>query len=455
MASGSLTELTNSEAQRARIRRIAELGQVGRLRHCVTVAVEIRGPADPRELRSRLNRVVARRPALGSAFDGESTHDLRGGTPTFRQQAVSGPDPESRWRVAMEIADFEAQRPFRPGEYPLVRGLLLTAQADRHLFILNFDQLVSDNWSANLVLEDFFEARDIDTRPDEYPAVWRARQDWLASPAGSAAIGRRRERLAGARLGWPVPGDLCPEQRAGVVDQFAAIDETVTEHLRLQVRQARGSLLAAAALALAVGLAEDPWMPLGLLTTLAGRESAAEQAVVGWFASQGVIPLPPRTGLVGDFAAAVRDEIFAALSDQLVPFELVSDFMPPAKTSGPTCALVFLPKGMAGGRQPELIMDGALVRRTAVDVCPTGADIDFFLMEDAPPMRSAVPAKLTAGVSTWSDVASQEAVGELLRRWITALAAVAESPWSSTPLEQIARRMANGRPSPSGQRALH
>src|SRR6266567_4893117 len=124
-------ELPNSSAQHERIRRITERGLTGRLRHCLTVGAEIRGPVDENELRARLGRLIARRPALGSVFTDRGTHRLAGGSPPFRRQAVNGPDAESRWRIAREIAAFEAQRPFALGEHPLVRGLLLSAEEDR------------------------------------------------------------------------------------------------------------------------------------------------------------------------------------------------------------------------------------------------------------------------------------------------------------------------------------
>lgn len=461
-----LTELPNSAAQRERIRRIAESGATKRLRHCLTVATEITGDLDTAELQSRLDQIIVRRPALGSMFTGGDSHQLLGGRPLLRRQTATGPDANARWRIAMETADFESLRPFRPGEHPLVRAVLISAEADRHLLVLTFDQLVSDNWSANLVLDDLFgsdqadgggqafrrtgpERRDSHAQsggarrngehglladPDLYPLIWRERENWIAGPAGRAAIDRRRAHLTDAALNWPVPLGQPDEPPATIVDRFTAIDEEVTATLRSQVRLARGSMLAAAAMALVTGIAASHDRPLGLLSTLTGRESAAEQDVVGWLATYGVIRLPPRTGTIAEFAATLRGEIFDALSDQRVPFELVRKAMPVGEATGPSIALVFLPRGFSGGRQPTQRIGDAIVRRTAVDVCPTGADIDFFLMEEAPPMRSAPRAALTVGVSTWSDVARPEIVSHLLDRWVSTLKALAYLPWGSTPI---------------------
>ena len=292
-------ELSNSSAQRERIRRIAERGPTGRLRHCLTVGAEIHGQVDENELRGRLGCLIDRRPALGSVFTDCGTHRLAGGSPVFRRQAISAPDAASRWRITRDIAAFEAQRPFAPGEHPLVRGLLLSPEVDRHLLVLTIDQLVGDSWSANLIVRDLFgeeSARSV-REPDGYAAVWREREEWLADPEGVSAVERRRRHLADATPRWPIPAN--PDLEAlSVAEEFVALNDSVTDALRVRVREAHGSLLAVAAMALVLSIVEDPDQPLALLSTLAGRETPAEQEVVGWFAGDGVIRLPasPRHG---------------------------------------------------------------------------------------------------------------------------------------------------------------
>jgi hypothetical protein len=438
-------ELPNSAAQRERIERITEDGLTGRLSHCVTVAVEIRGRVDEEEIRTRLARVVARRPALGSVFGRHLTHRLFGGLPRFRRQELNGPNPETRWQMARDIADFEAQRPFALGEHPLVRGLLLSAEQDRHLFVLNVDQLVSDAWSANLLLDDLLQGEGQQPpEPDAYAAIWREREDWLAGPDGVAAVARRQRQLAGTALRWPVPVEPDPDAPRNVIERFVALGDTVAEALRAKVRHARGTLLAAGAMALAVGMVEDAKQPLALLTTLAGREGPAEQATVGWFANDAVLGLPARTGTVQEYATALRTEVFAALAGQRVPFELVLGALADGTADGPSVAVVFLPSGLNGGQQPGQRIGDAVATRAGVSICPTRADIDFFLLENPPPMSSTPRATLTAGVSASRDTVGAQALEHLLHRWTTALTALARVPWPSTPIADLACRVADG-----------
>lgn len=437
-------ELPNSVAQRERIDSITEQGFSGRRGHCVTVAVEIRGPVDEDDIAARLSGVVARRPALGSIFGRDRTHRPVGGTPSVRRRTVNGPDAETRWRMARDIADFEAQRPFALGEHPLVRGLVLSTDEDRHLFVLNADQLVSDAWSGNLLLDDLLGDDARRAQPDAYPSIWREREEWLAGPDGIAAVGRRRRHVAGAALRWPVPVEPDPDAPRTVIERFVALDNAVADALRARVRDARGTLLAAGAMALAVGIVADADQPLALLTTLAGREGPAEQATVGWFANDAVLRLPARTGTVAAYATALRSEVFAALGDQRVPFELVRDTLPGGPPDGPSVAVVFLPTGLNGGHQPEQRVGDAIATRAAVSICPTRADIDFFLLENPPPMSSTPPAALTAGVSASRDTAGVEALEHLLHRWAAALTVLAGVPWPTTPIADVVDRLADG-----------
>jgi len=439
-------ELPNSSAQRERIRRITERGTTGRLRHCLTVGAEIHGQVAEDELRARLACLIARRPALGSVFTDHGTHRLAGGAPLLRRQTISAPDADSRWQITREIADFEAQRPFAPQEQPLVRALLLSPEEDRHLLVLTIDQLVGDAWSANLLVRDLFGDGSTRTsrEPDDYAAVWREREDWLAGPEGVSAVERRRRHLADATQRWPIPANPDPGGPPVVEELFIPLDDSVTNALRARVREARGSLLAAGAMALVLSIVEDPGQPLSLLSTLAGRETAAEQEVVGWFANDGVIRLPSRHGTVRDYATALRAEIFAALGDQRVPCELLRDACADESRAGATCALVYLPRELSGGRPGELRLGTAAVSRSAISACPTSADIDFFLIEDAPRLSSGRPTALTVGASACRDVTDQETISRLLRRWITTLTVLSGLSWSDEPIANMTGPVADG-----------
>lgn len=448
---GRVSEVPNSAAQRARIADLAARGPVGVLRHCLTVGIQIRGTADEETLRAdlhrRLARVVARRPALRAVFEDRDGHLIRpAAEPVVRRQQVGGATPEKRWATARVIADFEADRPFGPGQTPLVRGTLLTAEKDLHLFVLAFDQLACDAWSANLVVDDLLsdDGADLATGSDGYETVWRDRQAWLAGDEGDGAVRRRRDAAGGASRRWPIATEGDPGDPEEVVELFLGVDDEVTTALRERLRTARGSLLAAGAVALAAGVADDSETTLALRSTLAGRESAAEQGVVGWFANSAVLVLPPRRGTLLEYATELRGRIFEVLTDQRVPYELVDEALDRGTESGPSCALVFLPKGLSGGGGNAYPICGAQATRTAVSVCPTGADIDFFLIEEGPPIGNAPASLLTVGARSRRGVATPQEVGMLVRRWVGALSVLAERDWRTTPVSSVAPGPAAG-----------
>jgi hypothetical protein len=437
-------ELPNNATQRERIRELTACGPTGRLRHCLTAGIEIRGLVDEEELRERIGRLTARRPALGSVFTGADTHrPVSGEPPRFRRQLIDGITSGARWAVANDIADSEAYRPFRFGEHPLVRGTLLTTEEDRHLLVVNADQLVCDAWSANLVVNDLL-ADDHDAVPDAYPSVWQAREDWLRSPAGITATQRRSDRVSGAWRRWPVPLSPDPGAADEVVERFVAVDDNITLALRDRVRRVRGSLLAVGAAAFAISTVSEPSLPLALTSSLAGRESAAEEDVVGCFANEAVLAMPPRRGTVAEYLTVVRGEIFAALQDQRVPYGLLRSALHDGYAGGPSCALTFLPKGLSGGETVPARLGGAVAIRTALSTCPTSADIDLFMIEEAPPNGDGARTLLRLGASGERAVVGEATVERLLEQWAAAITVLAEQDWRGLPVTELAAFLPGG-----------
>ncbi|MEV0350763.1 condensation domain-containing protein [Nonomuraea sp. NPDC050680] len=426
--------LPNSDAQRTRMSGEGS---------CLTAAIEISGPADEDLLRARLARLVARRPALRSVFGSATGHRvLDGGTSAFTRHRVDGAGREARWALAYELARQEATRPFPVGASPLVRAALFTAEADRHLLVVSADQLVCDAWSANLLVEDFLAA-DLDQAPDAYPDVWRGRQEWLDGPDGLAAVGRRRQAVMGAHRAWPLsgrPDDGDPDE---LVERLLEIDDETTLELRRRVRQAKGSLLAVGAAALALGAVGHVTQSLALSTMFAARETEAEANVVGWLSNDALLVLPPQRGTVLDYLTAIRGEIFAALRDQRVPAErLASALHPQSGDAGLSFALLYLPAQLSGGGQVAMQLGAAEAARAAVSICPTGTDVDLFMVEDPPPRADGARPLLRLGATSTRGRAGTRETERLLSRWGDALAVLAGHDWSTTPMREIASVLA-------------
>jgi len=140
----------------------------------------------------------------------------------------------SRWRIATDVANFEAWRRSLPGSIP-GRALLLSTEEDRHLFVLNLDQLVSDAWSATWwwTTSSAGEGAGVFGEPGAYAEVWRERE------TGSPAVKAPRPSAVSSRVADARDAGRCRSIRirtGGARGRRGAVsppvDEAVTEALR-------------------------------------------------------------------------------------------------------------------------------------------------------------------------------------------------------------------------------
>lgn len=428
-------DLPSSPAQNGRLDDIARQGAVGTLAHCVSVALEIRGAVDPDVLQSAVDHVIRRRPALRAVFrPGHDRHTITEPmTGPIRHVVVGGDTPAARWERAYALARAEAHQPFPVGHPPLLRATRFDV-GERQLFALYMDQLAADAWSANLVADDLVAAADRFARglppagdgPDRYPEVWRARADWLAGPAGEAAVARRRAALVGHRERWPLPLPRDPDRNGDMVEQTRELDPVTAAPFLHKVRTTGGSVFTATALAW--GLAY-PAERVALSTSFACRQNRAEEEAVGWFANRVTIPLPPFDGPFVGVARAMRGRLVTALNDQAAPYRLVTPDGAAGDRDGWTVSLLYLPKQLAGGSQTWMRIGGATAACRQVTVCPTGADLDLYVVEQ--PGGEATPGALglTLGAISSRGGPDRPVLTELLDRWRDTIIQLGHSDW--------------------------
>jgi len=426
-APATLERMPNSAAQRSRIQAIRRHGGVGRFGHCLTGGLRLDGTVGLDELASSLARMAGRHPALTATFEGSDTHTTGAAEIPIEIRDVSGRTAADRWSRALAMAEAESERPFSPTDPSRCRVSLIRVEVDLHLLVLAVDPLVCDAWSVNILIEELASptAGDGD---DGYREVWDERQRWLTSDSGLVACRQRRAVVGGALDRWPVGiADRAEGSPARATERYLAIDDAVARGVQEKLRNERSTLLAVAAAAAVLGIAPGA-DPLALRSTFAGRETSAEQAVVGAVATKAVMRTPPAVGSLATYLKDLRSEVFACLGAQRVAYELVADTLAAGPADGASVALVVLPKDLSGGTQRELTVAGALASRTAVSVCPTGADIDLFVLEGAPPMQTVEPAELTIGACSWRGD-TDEWVDRLLVRWRAAFAALSKLDW--------------------------
>jgi hypothetical protein len=459
---GGPVYLPNSPAQRERLRGIARDGQVGVWAHCVTAALDIRGPAHPAALQAGVDDVLRRRPALRAVFRTDrDTHRIAGTAATaVHRIAVDGTTPDERWAEAHRLAREWAHRPIPIDRPPLLRATVFDT-GERHLFLLMVDQLACDAWSANLVVADVVAAaaRAAEGRPlapvlsDGYEQARRAREAWTDGPSGREAIARRRAALAGSSLRWPLTG--IPPRQPGEEPAEA------TEHLGAEavapflarVRGTGGSVFSAVTLASMRALLA-PADRVVLTSTFACRTSKLEETVVGWFANEVAIPLPELTGTIAEHLRALRGRLVEALNDQLAPYPLVR---PGSAPPGARVSLLYLPAQVSGAEQVAMRIGAATVDRCRVTLCPTGADVDLYVVEGPLTAPGGVPAVLTIGAMSGPVGPDRAALAALVARWRDAILHLGRLDWQTEPLwppaaEPVTHAVPGGprRPRPDG-----
>ncbi|WP_329383960.1 hypothetical protein [Streptomyces sp. NBC_01716] len=399
--------------------------------HSLTAALELRGTLDEPGIQVELRRVVARHSALRGP-------EAELAVPLDRRW-TEGETADDRRRGAFASARREAHQPFPSGPVPRIRAVVFSFDTDRHLLLVVMDPRVCDAWSANLVVEELLDGER--HRPASDHARARAsRLEWLTSSEGRAAVAQRESEVRGALRFWPGARPSPSTATApGPAEEVLDLDDALAKTLKDKIRHIRGSLLAvtAQALALSAGATSDPRTPLALTTTLAARRPD-EEGVVGRFSTDGVLVVPPRTGTVKDHLSALRREVFTILTEQRVPYDqLEGALQGPLADDGLSFSLLFLPNQLSGGEQNERTLAGLEATRVGVSICPTGADVDLFVVEHPPPLENGHRPLLRIGAMSSRTSVTRGDLDRILTNWMTTLRTLADTDWATTRLDRV------------------
>lgn len=394
----------------------------------VTTVLEIDGPVDGETLRSALNYVADKHPAIWCGPDGVPRQ--AGPVPLRVTRCSDGP-AESCREEALSVAAGEICRPFDITTPPLLRGHLIDFAPTRHLFVLAMDPSVGDAHSVNLVTDEVVAAahrlatgRTLpDTPPDGYREIRRARTEWLSGEVGTAATARRRAALAGSSHVWPLASQPDRADPAELLELRQDLPEDATASL---FRCARGCgstpfSLALAALAVAFGH-RQPDGALAVLSTFVSRETEADERVVGRLSTDVAIRVPPVAGTLAGYLRELRRELMLALNDQKVPADLVLPRV--SDRAGLTVSLMYLPAQLRGADRPAARIGAALVERGRGSLCPTGADVDLFVLDDSSLRHPA--DRLCLGGFAGRHRVGERQLSSLLGTWAATLARLAE-----------------------------
>ena len=258
---------------------------------------------------------------------------------------LSGLDPERRRAEARRLVDEASRRPFDLARGPLLRALLLRVSAEEHVLLLAMHHVVSDGWSAGVLLRDLaalYRAyrlggpAPLAELPVQYAdyAAWQ--RDWLRGEVLEEQLAWWREELAGAPalLELPVDRPRPATQRHRGARAGIRVPRTLSQALQ-GLGRAEGAtlfmtLLAAWQLLLARYTGRDD-VVVG--SPIAGRTRPEVEELVGFF----VNTLALRARPAGDLAfrqllRQVRDATLEAYAHQEIPFERLVEALAPERS---------------------------------------------------------------------------------------------------------------------------
>jgi amino acid adenylation domain-containing protein len=313
-------------------------------------ALHLKGSLDSAALRQTLDTIVERHESLRTTFE---THDgkpvqkiaphLKLTLPVIDVSALNKKDRENH--VHRLIAE-ELHRPFDLSKGPLFRATLLklARDGDEHILIINMHHIVSDGWSAGILIEELSVLYSAFTgKADEVPrlpelpiqykdfAIWQ--RNWLKDDILEKQLSYWKEQLQDCPDALNLPTDR-PRPSVHTFNgarQVFDISPTTLEGLKGISRGKGVTLFMTLLSAFQVLLYRYSWQEdIAIGSPIANRNRPEIEGLIGFF----VNTLVMRVDLSGnptfvELLSRVRDVTLDAYAHQDLPFEkLVEELHP-------------------------------------------------------------------------------------------------------------------------------
>jgi amino acid adenylation domain-containing protein len=366
----------------------------------VPAALRLRGALNRSTLEAALREIVRRHEVLRTTFE-ESAEGEAFQCVTLRPEVglpvvdLRGLPEGVRGACARQLTVDAARRPFDLARGPLLRVMLVQTEAEEHRALLAMHHIVSDAWSARLLVAEIVPLYEafLQGRPSPLPelaiqygdfALWQRQSFTPEVLAEHLAYWRRQLESAPAVLALPADRPRPPVQT----------NRGATESLRLSpglaarvagLAQREGltpfmGLLAAFQLLLARWSGQSD-ISVGMPAS--GRDRVEAEKLIGFFLNTLVI----RTDLGDDpvlraLLARVKETVLGAQAHQAVPFErLVSELQPERSMSVSPLFQVMFSLQSQSGRGEAARLPGLEVARLAVESETANFDLTLSMGE--------------------------------------------------------------------------
>jgi amino acid adenylation domain-containing protein len=315
----------------------------------IPAAIRLSGNLNVAALERTINEIVRRHEVLRTIFvtdAGQPRQVITDHQPrAFEVIDLSRSPHADREAEAHARAEAEARQPFDLSRGPMLRAELLRLAEDEHVLLLTMHHIVSDGWSAGVLVrevaalyEAYAEGREspLAELPIQYADYAQWQREWLKGPVLDEQLGYWRGQLAGAPPLLELPTDrprpAIQSFRGGRVN--FALGAELSKELESLSRREGATLfmtLLTAWQALLSRYSGQTGICVG--TPIAGRTRAEVEGLIGFFVNTLVI----RADLSGDppFTTALRrvkEACLGAYAHQDAPFEKLVEELGPERS---------------------------------------------------------------------------------------------------------------------------
>jgi amino acid adenylation domain-containing protein len=326
----------------------------------------------------------------------------------------------------------EARRPFDLSRGPMLRAELLRLAEDEHVLLLTMHHIVSDGWSAGVLVREmaalyaaYAEGREspLAELPIQYADYAQWQREWLKGAVLEEQLGYWRKQLAGAPPLLELPTDrprpASQSFRGGRVS--FALGPELSKELQSLSRREGATLFMTLLTAWQILLSRySGQKDICVGSPIAGRTRAEVEGLIGFFVNTLVI----RGDLSGDppFSLALRrvkDACLGAYAHQDAPFEKLVEELRPERslTNTPLFQVCFV---LQNASILRLDLQGLKLR--PFDTGSVTAKFDLTLLVSE---RNGV---LDGTIEYSSDLFEAETIHGLSRHFQTLLGEIASKP---------------------------
>ncbi|OKP02451.1 non-ribosomal peptide synthetase [Xenorhabdus eapokensis] len=334
---------------------LAQLNTKANLAYNIPIILHLSGYLDQAALTAALDHLVSRHESLRTRFvliDEQPyqhiayQHIDRADTGfSLTRRDLRKLDETARRSRINELAELETQTPFDFANEPMIRGQLLQLSDQEHVLILTQHHIITDGWSAGILLRELSvlyriaQGKCSDPLPHlpiQYAdyAVWQ--QKWLRGEVLTALRDFWQKQLQNAPtlLSLPLDHPRPPEQSYTGAHVAVHLNADLLSALKALGQRQDATLFMTLLTAWSIVLARLSGQDdIVIGTPVANRSLSELEGLIGFF----VNTLPLRIELeqynsVANLLAHVRQQTLAAYAHQDLPFEQLVELLKPERS---------------------------------------------------------------------------------------------------------------------------